>query len=294
MDIDKYVIVTPAHNEECYIRFTLDSVTGQTVRPAQWVIVDDGSTDDTSKIIQKYSEKYIWIKLVENINKGETRSGGAKVVRAFILGCENIDISDYDIIVKLDADLTLPPEYFEIIMRTFTEDESIGLCGGQLMINVKGNWINEKNAEYHLRGPIKAYRKSCLEQIGGIPITLNWDSLDEMKAMYLGWKVKIIPLYVKHHRVTSSLINRGLRYAYSYGEQTYKEGYDFILAFLRAIFFGMRANSNMISILWFIAGFLKSVIFGTKREVDPSLASFIRHFQYNRIRMKLLRKRNDC
>jgi glycosyltransferase involved in cell wall biosynthesis len=294
VSIDNYVIITPAHNEESYIRFTLDSVVAQSILPTQWVIVDDGSTDDTGKIIQEYSEKYPWIKLVENNNKGEARSGGAKVVRAFLLGCKNLDTSDYDIIVKLDADLTLPPEYFEIIMRTFVEDERIGLCGGQLLINVNGNWVNEKNAEYHLRGPIKAYRKSCLEQIGGIRIMLNWDSLDEMTAMYLGWKVKIIPLFVKHHRVTSSLINRGLRAAYSYGEQSYKEGYDFILICIRAVFFGMRENTKIISMFWFIAGFLKGVISRTKREVDPRLASFIRHFQYNRIKMKLFGERNDC
>jgi glycosyltransferase involved in cell wall biosynthesis len=284
---NKYVIITPAHNEQSYINYILESVVSQTSLPIQWIIVDDGSTDDTGKIIQKYCEKYPWIKLVENNNKGESRKGGVKVVRAFLLGCENLDISDYDVIVKLDADLTLPPEYFEIIMQTFVKDERIGLCGGQLLINVNGNWVFEKNAEYHLRGAIKAYRKSCLEQIGGIPITLNWDSLDEMKAMYLGWKVKVIPLFVKHHRVTSSTINRGLRYAYSYGKQSYKEGYDFILACARAVFFGMRTNPKIISIFWFIAGFLKGVISGTKREVDPSLASFMRHFQYNRIKMKL-------
>jgi glycosyltransferase involved in cell wall biosynthesis len=290
----KYVIITPAHNEQSNIDYVLKSVVSQTLLPVQWIIVDDGSIDDTGKIIQKYLEKYPWIKLVENNNKGEARSGGAKVVRAFLLGCENLDTSDYDVIAKLDSDLTLPHEYFEIIMRTFGEDERIGLCGGQLLINVNGNWVIENNAEYHLRGAIKAYRKSCLEEIGGIPVTQSWDSLDEMKAMYLGWKVKVIPLFVKHHRITWSNTNRGLQYAYSYGEQSYKDGYDFILACSRAFFFGMRTNPKIISIFWFIAGFLNGVVSGTNQEVDPRLASFIRHFQYNRLKMKLLREPKDC
>lgn len=109
----KYVIITPAHNEEKYIKYTLDSVTVQTIKPAQWIIVDDGSTDTTAEIVQNYVKKYPWIKLIKNNPIENARRGGTKVVQAFKFGYQALDEVDFDFIVKLDADLTLPPNYFE-------------------------------------------------------------------------------------------------------------------------------------------------------------------------------------
>ena len=48
----RYVLITPAHNEERFITKTLDSMVAQTVLPERWVIVDDGSTDRTAEIVR--------------------------------------------------------------------------------------------------------------------------------------------------------------------------------------------------------------------------------------------------
>lgn len=282
-----YVIITPAHNEEEYIKFTLDSVVAQTMQPAQWIIVDDGSTDETPNIIQNYADRNSWIKLVKINPNEKKREGGAKVVRAFNHGYEALDVDDYLFVVKLDADLTLPPEYFERIGEIFLSDPKVGMCGGMLSIFENGDWKTEQSASYHLRGAIKAYRKQCFNQIGGLVPTLRWDSLDEMKAMSLGWEVKILPIEVKHLRKTSTLINNGLKNSFIDGKQHYKHGYDLFLAMCRSIVFGFRIKPYIISSLSFLIGFVTALLTRTEKEVDRDLEKFIRKFQYNRIKRYL-------
>lgn len=114
-----YVIITPACNELYHIKNILDSVVAQTIQPAQWVIVDDGSTDGTAHFVQGYVEKHPWIKLIKNSLHEANRQGGAKVVRAVILGYQALDVTDFEFLVKLDADLTLPSNYFEEVSKSF-------------------------------------------------------------------------------------------------------------------------------------------------------------------------------
>lgn len=285
----KYVIITPANNEENYIKFTLDSVVAQSIHPEQWIIVDDGSTDNTGKIIQEYAKMYNWIKYVKNYPEDKNRKGGGKVIRAFNCGYAAVDNKEFQFIVKLDADLTLPSNYFEEVGRCFASNPIVGLCGGILTIQSKGKWQKEPNASYHLRGAIKAYRKECFLQIGGLDETLHWDFLDEMKAMSRGWQIKILPLEVRHHRKTSTSINKGLRNSFIIGKQHYKHGYDLFLAFFRSITFGFRTRPLILSSLAFLSGFIYCCVMDPKKEVDSALEKFIRKFQYTRIKMLLKR-----
>lgn len=282
-----YVIVTPAHNEEDYIRQTLDSIVGQTLRPSQWVVVDDGSTDDTASIAQNYADKHPWIKLVRRSTPGAGRQAGAKIVRAFLCGYRALDVQDYRFIVKLDADLSLLPNYFEEVGEAFDSDPVVGLCGGYMTALSGGKWKKERCASYHLRGPIQAFRKQCFDQIGGIPAVANSDFIAEMKAMSLGWEVKILPLEVRHHRRTSMLINRGLRSSYENGGILYRDGYDLLLALLRSFNFGLNTRPYILSGFLLVSGFLASSLTRPEKDVDTELEAFIRGFQYKRIRRRL-------
>lgn len=287
-----YVIITPAHNEESYIRFTLESVVEQTLLPEQWVIVDDGSTDGTANIVRSYTDKFPWIKLVTNPTIGNKPEGGSKIVQAFYLGHRAVDVSDFEFVVKLDADLTLPTRYFEEVSNTFLADPTVGMCGGFLTEYSAGKWERASSAKYHLRGAIKAYRKNCFDQIGGIPATLLWDGIDEMKAMSIGWKVKILDLEVKHHRKSSTLINRGMSSSYSAGKQYYKHGYDLFLALCRSVTYGMRTKPYYLSTLGFLSGYISDWWKKSPKSVTPELGIFIRKYQYNRIKKIIFRERN--
>ena len=214
------------------------------------------------------------------------------MVRAFNCGYQALDIADFEFVVKLDADLTLPPNYFEEVSKSFGSDLAIGMCGGYLSELSNGVWKKAKSAGYHLRGAIKAYQKKCFDQIGGLTVALSWDLIDEMKAMSLGWSIKILPLEGKHHRKTSTLINKGLNSSFVIGKQYYEDGYDLFLAICRSATFGIRTKPYIITSLGFLLGFLYNCWHKPQKAVAPELEAFIRNFQYSRIKKFSLGK-ND-
>src|SRR4051812_17334116 len=108
----RYLLVSPCRDEAKFMRRTLDSVTQQTVLPDRWIIVDDGSTDDTPKILAEYAARFSFIQVVTRSNRG-TRSVGPGVIDAFYAGLASVDLDEFDYLCKLDLDLVLPPGYFE-------------------------------------------------------------------------------------------------------------------------------------------------------------------------------------
>lgn len=100
----RYALISPCRNEVLYMRETLDSVLKQSVRPAKWVIVDDGSTDGSAEILAEYAAAHDWIQIVSRADRGH-RSVGPGVIEAFYTGYRAVDPDDYEYICKLDLDL---------------------------------------------------------------------------------------------------------------------------------------------------------------------------------------------
>ncbi len=282
----KYIIITPAKNEEMVIRHTLNSVCMQTVLPQEWIIVDDGSNDKTFEVVMEYSKKHSWIKPIKIENFQEERSGGAKVVRAFNYGFENLSSKDFDIITKLDADLTLPNNYFEKVISEFKSNDEIGICGGVCGEVVSGEFHEEKTAEYHVRGSIKSYNRECFIQIGGLVPEFGWDGIDEFLAMYYGWKIKVIKdLQVIHHRKTGEETGQ-FKYSLKMGKFCYKIGYDTILTLLRATKRILATKINFLNGLGILIGYANA-IFTEKKLLQENQRKFIKKFQYRRIKNKI-------
>jgi len=286
----KYVIITPAKNEADYIRNTMESVTRQSLRPMQWIIVNDGSTDNTEEIIREYMKKHSWIKLLDHKNESKIREGGVKVVDVFYHGFNHISNHGYNFLAKLDADLTLPRDYFKKVAECYRDDPDVGLCGGYLINEMSGKTRRDKSAGYHLRGALKTYRKACYDDIGGLRRVYNWDGLDEMTAMHRGWKVKILDTAVVHHRQTSAKINRGIRNSYRAGEEYYRDGNSCLLSALRAVSYGLKTRPRIMSGVVFIVGFISAWTHKKEKHVDKELERFMRQFQYRRIRTYVSRR----
>src|SRR5437762_10665387 len=123
----KYVLITSARNEEAFIAKTLDSVVCQTVLPERWVIVDDGSTDHTAEIVERYAARYPWIELLR-LPQREYRNFAAKV-HAFNAGFEKVHSLDFEAIGNLDADISFGPDQFEFLLEKLIEDPSLGVTG---------------------------------------------------------------------------------------------------------------------------------------------------------------------
>ena len=172
----KYVIITPARDEEKYIEGTIRSVIQQTILPAEWVIVDDGSKDRTSEILERYSTQFTWIHPVNRADRGYRKSGGG-VVDAFYEGYGELTTTDWDFIVKLDADLVFGNEYFEDCFKKFIENPKIGIGGGTIYSNINGKYVKENCPPFHVRGATKIYRRDCWSAIGDLIRAPGWDTL---------------------------------------------------------------------------------------------------------------------
>ena len=189
-----YCLITPCRDEAAFARRTLDSVIAQTVPPALWVIVDDGSSDDTPAILEEYSSKFSNIRVIRRENRGR-RSVGPGVVDAFYAGYDSIQPNDFTFICKLDLDLDLPHGYFEEMMRRMERDPRIGTCSGKpyfpdtsnLGKDFRGELISEACGDEMSVGMIKFYRTECFRQMGGFVRQVMWDGIDCHRCRMLGW-----------------------------------------------------------------------------------------------------------
>jgi glycosyltransferase involved in cell wall biosynthesis len=277
----KYTIVSPVKNESAHIEHTLKSVIKQTVLPMEWVIVDDGSTDNTLQIIQDFASKHEWIRVVENKTHDEARSGGSKVVRAFNRGFSTIDDHSYDFIVKLDGDLKLPQNYFETVIETFIQNPKVGICGGYILNKVCDELIKEIEIDYHVRGAFKSVRKTCFDEIGGFKEIWNWDGVDQMEAMMRGWETKVFDLPVIHYRPTSTAYNP-YRFHFKDGRFAYRLRVNFSLLLLRM---GGRIKKRpfLISALIYFLGYIYAMIRREGFIVGKDVGDFTNKFHTKRI-----------
>ncbi|MGH1515863.1 glycosyltransferase [Chryseobacterium sp. JK1] len=237
----RFLIIIPAHNEEDNLSFTLDSLQQQYSKDFKVIIVNDGSTDNTPEVIRKYTETDVRFETI-NLQKSQHQPG-SKVVHAFKNGFQTQNINEFDIICKFDADIILPENYLEKIEDTFKNNPEYGLVGGLLYVEKDGEWVYEGNSnKHHVRGPMKAYRKECFVQMGGLRETLGWDNIDSILLENLGWKEVVLPeLHVKLIKVKGA--DYTIRPADYYGRYFYFLGLNRFLAYIASSKESMKSKS---------------------------------------------------
>ena len=181
-----YLLISPCRDEAAYMRETLDTVIAQSLRPAKWVIVDDGSTDETPRILAEYARRYDWIEIVTLGDRGR-RSVGPGVVEAFYAGYRAINPGDYEYLCKIDLDLRLPPRYFEILVARMTANPRIATCSGKAYVEQRGRLVPERHGDDTSLGMTKLYRVSCFKAIGGFVREVMWDGIDCHQCRMKGW-----------------------------------------------------------------------------------------------------------
>ena len=279
-----FYIIIPAHNEEQFISLTLDSLLNQTVLPNKIVVVNDNSSDTTAEIVLAFAEKNPFISLIEK-KSDAIHLPGSKVIQAFQEGEKHID-SNYDFIVKADADLIFPNNYFETIIKHFQSDSTIGMVGGFAYIEKNGEWFLENLTDKdHIRGAFKAYRKACFEQIGGLKPAMGWDTVDELLCKFYNWKVVTDEsLHVKHLKPTGANYNKTARY--KQGEAFYRLGYGFTITFIASLKLALRKNKPLLFIDY-MNGFWKAKSSNIELLVSEEQAKFIRKYRWKKIKEKL-------
>jgi biofilm PGA synthesis N-glycosyltransferase PgaC len=285
-DARAYVLISPCRNEADYMRRTLDSVVAQTVTPACWVIVDDGSTDETPAILAEYAARHDWIKVVAKPDRGH-RAVGPGVIEAFYAGLDTVSVSDYPYLCKLDLDLDLPTGYFEGLMARMETDPRIGTCSGKPYMRRGSALVSERRGNEMSAGMTKFYRTACFEQIGGFVHEVMWDAIDCHKARQLGWRAiswDDPELRFEHLRPMGSSQQSIYTGRQRHGFGQYFMGSDPFF-YAATCVFRMAEPPYVLGGLAMAQGYLGAWLRSERQLDDPALMAFIRAYQRRSLRV---------
>lgn len=276
-----YCLISPARNEADYIEKTLDSVLAQSVLPKRWIIIDDGSTDDTPQILADYAAKHDLIEIHTRTNRGARALGGG-VVEVFNQGMELLADDPVDFVCKLDVDLILPPRYFERLLEEMAKDERLGSVSGKpyFPAGASGELKSERIGDDVSAGMTKFYRRAFLDDIGGLVTGLIWDGIDCYRGRMLGWRSKSIEdpeLHFVHLRPMGSS-DRGIMT----GRRRLGEGYWFLGAapsfVLASAIYRSGHKPALLGSLATLHGYAKAWLKGLPRYGDPEFRRYLRRY----------------
>lgn len=275
-----YSIITSVRDEERFIARTIESVLRQTIRPLEWIIVDDGSTDSTGAIIDQYARGNSWIRTLRRPDRGYRSTGGG--VEAFLDAFPLLREEPWDFLVNLDGDLSFAPDYFERCFEHFREMPRLGIGGGAVYKKAGGSLRRERAPSFHVRGATKIYRRECWRDLGGLVPSLGWDTVDELKANQLGWATRTFTDLVLIHHRASGFAWGAWGNAVNDGEADYIVGYH-------PLFFVLKCIRNicdapfMVRALGVSYGFLRSAVRRAPRIMDEELRDYLRGQQLRRV-----------
>jgi len=278
----RYVVVSPCRDEARFIRRTLDSVAAQTIRPALWVVVDDGSTDDTPRILDEYAGRLPWLRVIHRADRGQ-RVVGRGVTEAFHAGLDTVDLDEFDYVCKLDADLDLPPRYFETLIRRMEAEPRLGSSSGKPWFHhpATGVLTPERIGDEMSVGASKFYRTTCFREIGGFVRHLQWDAIDCHRARMHGWIVESVdsealrflhlrPMGSSHKSIWHGRAREG-SHQWVLGSWP-----PFVLASFAWRVFTYPLVTGSVAWLW---GYLSAAAKRVPRYEDPEFRRFLRRYQ---------------
>ena len=283
-EAERILIVMPAHNEGAHIIQCLESFANQSRTPDELRVVNDNSSDQTGALVAEFSKTHPWIKLI-NRTSSEEHLPGAKVIEAFNEGLGS-DWNSFDFIGKFDADILLPPDYFEKILQNFLKNPKTGICSGLLYIKREGQWIYEAIANTdHVRGPVKLYSRACFSSIGGLRPFIGWDTADVLLARYRGFEVHTLPdLKVKHLRPTAT--GYSTRNAQFQGKALYHLNQGWLLSLIAAAKMGVKRRKTTLP--WYaMLAYFQAYKAGAPRMLHAEEGKFVRQWRWKKIMGRL-------
>ena len=275
-----YVIVSPCRNEADFIETTLRTVRDQTVPPVQWVIVDDGSTDDGMKIVERYRAEMPYIRIVRRDSAARAVGGG--VVRAFDQGYAAVD-APHSFLCKLDVDLGLPPRYFETLLDMMEADPNLGTCSGKPYYkDAQGRMVSELLGDEASIGASKFYRRECFEAIGGFVPDVGWDGFDCHSARWHGWRALSrdgADLRMHHLRPMGSSQSGIHAGRVRHGRGQWLLGAHPLFFLASSLVRSVRQKPYITGTLASMKGYFGAWLAGEKRFGTPEMVRFIQAYQ---------------
>lgn len=283
MNAVPYVIVSPVRNEEKFLARTIESVSGQSVVPVRWVIVNDGSTDRTGAIADEAAARHPWIQVVHRADRGFRKSGSG-VMDAFYEGYRLVEDLVWDYVLKLDGDLEFEPSVLETIFQACAREPRLGIAGGDVYHLQDGEIVIESRLDpaFHVRGATKVYRRSCWEEMQGIPAVTGWDTLDEVKANMLNWQTRRIPEARFLHLRPTGGADGGWKNAFKNGRGSYISGYHPLYMIAKCIR-RLWCRPVLVQSAGLCAGFFSSYLGRVDQIADRDLIRYLRKQQLRRM-----------
>jgi|CXWL01.1.fsa_nt_gi glycosyltransferase involved in cell wall biosynthesis len=281
-----YVLITAAYNEGAYIGATIEAVLAQSITPHKWVIVSDGSTDNTDAIIMWYSERNDFIEYIRREKSGESPSFVSKVC-AIQAGYRILSVTAYRFIGVLDADITFGKDYYERVIGKMHEDTKLGMAGG-FIYEPRGDSFTSRpsNRRTSVAGGIQLFRRECYEAIGG-PMPLPYGGEDwicEVLSRKSGWAVTAFPSIVAYHHKPSEARRGALKDAIRLGRMDYVVGSHPLFEVFKCIR-RFRERPVLLRALFRLLGFTWCGIRGERKTVSSEIVEYLRQEQMYRLRM---------
>jgi poly-beta-1,6-N-acetyl-D-glucosamine synthase len=284
-----YVLITPARNEADFIELTIKSVVAQTLLPAKWVIVSDGSTDGTDDIVRKYAAEHPWIELVQMPERKERHFAG----KAFAVntGCNRAADVQYDVIGNLDADVSFESDYFEFLIGKFAENPKLGVGGtafreGNLAYNYEFVGIE------HVSGMCQMFRRECFEEIGGYAAIRSGgiDLIAVLSARAKGWETRtFVEKSFVHHRTQGGALHSGLRERLHTGRKDYLLGNHPLWEVFRSLY-QMKNKPYVIGGILVLGSYFWNLVRGVEKSIPPELMALRRGDQMKRLKSVVQRR----
>jgi glycosyltransferase involved in cell wall biosynthesis len=280
----KYVLITPARNEETFIKKTLDSVCAQTALPERWVVVDDGSTDRTADIVSGYAAQFPWIELLRRPPRAERSFAGK--ADAFNAGFERVRSLAFDVVGNLDADISFEPDYIAFLLRKFEENPRLGVAGTTMY---ESRFDAMKDSFYHeqdVAGNCQLFRRACFDDVGGYtPIKLGGiDWIAVRTARLKGWETRAFTdKLFYHYRPMGTAERSRLKAKFDYGRKDYFLGNHPLWQLFR-VGYQIIKRPYVVGGLALMCGYLYGLLSGMKRPVSPELLRLHRGEQLARLR----------
>jgi poly-beta-1,6-N-acetyl-D-glucosamine synthase len=278
-----YVLITPARNEAEFIELTIQSVIAQTLRPAKWVIVSDGSTDGTDEIVNKYAVEHAWIELWRQPERAE-RSFAGKAA-AFHVGYARMKDVQFDVVGNLDADISFDEDYFAFLMTKFAENPKLGVGGTPYREGNTTSGARLVNLE-HVSGACQMFRRECFEAIGGYSQikTGGIDLIAVFSSRAKGWQTRTFTEKVcLHHRKMGGAVHTGLRERMHRGRMDYLLGSHPVWEICRSVY-QMKKRPYFIGGLLILASYAWNWIRRVERTMPADLIAFRQRDQIQRLK----------
>ncbi|HJU28663.1 MAG TPA: glycosyltransferase family A protein, partial [Candidatus Binataceae bacterium] len=269
--MSRLIAITPARDERELLPGMIDSMEAQTRKPDRWIVIDDGSTDGTSEILDAAARRLSWIE-PHHLEPGRPRApGGESVVMRFLPP----EITrECDFILRLDADLTFGPHLIAALLAEFDRDHELGIGGAVLYEPAGSAWREIKMPSFHTRGAVKFYSAECFAAIGGLQAGLGWDTIDEAHAMMLGYRTRNFRHIRAYHHRPQGAAGGLWKGRLAAGRAAYRSGYSALFMIARAAA-QARRRPYLTGSIMMLVGYFEGHLRRLPRTASPEVARFV-------------------